>query len=129
MIRFDEISGKTVDIVDALVAECGRVWKVDDIADDMRLRIGIEEIVENIVMYAYGSENGWFEADILKERILVFRDGGSHFNPTTTPEIDVNLPLEKRRIGGMGIFIAGKYFDLDYERKNDINCLTMHYKL
>lgn len=129
MVRFEDIKGKTIAIVDQVVAECGHVWQDSNITEDLRLRLGIEEIVENVVNYAYDSDESWIEAEIMPERTIIFRDGGLYFDPTKAAKYDINANLNDRKIGGLGIMIAGKYFDISYNRKNDINCLTMHYKL
>lgn len=129
MLRFEDIKGKTVAIVDQVVAECGHIWQDANMTEDLRLRLGIEEIVENIVNYAYDSGETWIEADIMPERTIIFRDGGMHFDPTKAAKYDINANLNDRKIGGLGIMIAGKYFDISYNRKTNVNCLTMHYKL
>ena len=129
MVRFDDIKGKTVDIVDAILAECGSVWNRPDAADDMRLRLGIEEIVENVVVYAYPEGSGWIEAEADDGCVLTVRDGGVAFDPTATCEFDKNASLDERCNGGMGIFIAKNYFDISYRRDGNVNCLRLQYKI
>lgn len=100
-----------------------------------KIAIVVDEIFSNIASYAY---NGVREdvaiicdySDVLKELTITFIDTGSEYNPLTTPEPDVTLPLEKRAIGGLGLFIVKKIMDrLNYERKENKNILTLKKKL
>jgi anti-sigma regulatory factor (Ser/Thr protein kinase) len=57
-------------------------------------------------------------------------DKGIPFNPLNEPEPDITLPAKKRKIGGLGIFIAKKTMDcLTYAYENGENVLTMIKKI
>ena len=54
-------------------------------------------------------------------------DDGLPFNPLTEgPSVDVNAPIEERRIGGLGIHLVRSMMDdLSYRRENGKNHLTL----
>ena len=64
-----------------------------------------------------------------RELTIVFVDGGKKYNPLETPEPDINLPLEKRKIGGLGVFIVRNFMDkLLYRREGNENVLVLKKK-
>ena len=100
-----------------------------------KFAIVVEEIFSNIANYAYAEvkKDVKLVCNYLEnsgEFILTFIDTGVEYNPLSTPEPDVTLPLEKRKIGGLGIFIVKKFMDkMDYERRDNENILTLVKKL
>ena len=100
-----------------------------------KLAIVVDEIFSNIVSYAYKDkpENIKIVCNCSKKDgvfSITFVDTGVEYNPLEAPEPDVTLPLEKRQIGGLGIFIVKKFMDsLHYERKGNKNVLTLTKKL
>ena len=100
-----------------------------------KFAIVVEEIFANIAHYAY--KNVKRDVEIIcdyeedsNEFALTFIDSGMEYNPLKTPEPDVTLPLEKRKIGGLGVFIVKKFMDkLCYRRENNKNILTLIKKL
>jgi len=90
-----------------------------------------EEIFVNIANYAYTADTGkvtvscYIEPE--QERIkmsLVFCDWGNPFNPLEHDEPDITVPLEERKIGGMGILIVKKIMDtIWYKREDNANHL------
>lgn len=104
-----------------------------------KIGIVVDEIFSNIANYAYdGKEkNGEIRnvtvscsyASSSKEFTIKFVDSGKEYNPLTTPEPDINLPLEKRKIGGLGVFIVKKFMDkLFYKREGNKNILVLKKK-
>lgn len=92
-----------------------------------------EEIIVNVMNYAYTDGEGDLEiaffdgSDFIK---LTFIDGGKPFNPFAEPDVDVNLSLDERDIGGLGILMVKKLMDdVQYEYKNQNNVLTIMKKL
>ena len=71
------------------------------------LCLALEEAVTNVVLYAYPGQSGReIELEARSDaRALVFvlTDAGIAFDPTQVPDADVNLSLEERPIGGLGI--------------------------
>lgn len=76
----------------------------DDIAGDLVL--AINEAVTNILLHGYNDQPGpvtvCVEAD--GDDILVrLSDDAPLFDPTSVPPPDINLPLEDRPLGGLGV--------------------------
>ena len=76
----------------------------------MNLNLALEEVVSNVILYAYPQKMG---EDItitaqLDVGTLVFTitDKGEEFDPTKVEEADVTLDAEDRQIGWLGIFIV-----------------------
>lgn len=102
-----------------------------------KLRLAIDELATNIISYGYTESNVTgeiiFESEI-SESSIVFKiiDCGIAFDPTTKVESEtetINIPLEERQIGGLGIFLAFDGVDeFSYERIDDrnINTLTIY---
>ena len=55
-----------------------------------------------------------------------FTDSGKPFNPLELPDPDITLSAEKRRIGGLGIYLTKKFMDkVEYEYRDGKNILTI----
>lgn len=130
--RFNPIKDKSSEIIEFLMSS-------PDIPDDevlqFKLRLSIEEAVENVVRYAYDGGIGWLEAGTsLDEDSLVLtielRDAGVPFNPLEKEDPDLTLSAENREIGGLGIFLCKKMMDtIQYRYENGNNVLTMTKKV
>jgi anti-sigma regulatory factor (Ser/Thr protein kinase) len=92
-----------------------------------------EELFVNIARYAYDGKAGEALVRIGVERpfmTLQFEDMGKPFNPLDQPLPDINVSLEDRPIGGLGIYLTMKMMDeVHYERINGKNCLTIRKKI
>jgi serine/threonine-protein kinase RsbW len=74
--------------------------------------LALEEILSNVIRHGYadagrheisvrlGLEDG--QVDLLVE------DDGREFDPLPAPEVDLGVPLEERRVGGLGIHLLRK---------------------
>lgn len=124
--RFDPIKNKTADIIEYMMQS-------PDIPSDeglqFKIRLCIEEAVENIVSYAYENGQGYvvvgtkIEGDRL---ILSFRDEGIPFNPLDKPDPDITCPAEERQVGGLGIYICKQMMDkVSYIYEHKCNNLQM----
>ena len=130
--RFNPIKDKSSEIIEFLMSS-------PDIPDDevlqFKLRLSIEEAVENVVRYAYDGGIGWLEAGTsLDEDSLVLtielRDAGIPFNPLEKEDPDVTLSADERKIGGLGIFLCKKMMDsIEYRYEDGNNVLTMTKKV
>lgn len=93
------------------------------------IMISCEEIIVNIVHYAYKDEEGNLNIEIenLSDELkIIFSDSGVPFNPLTIKEVDTSLPLEERKIGGLGIHLVKKLMDdVQYEFIENKNHLTI----
>ncbi len=105
------------------------------IKKQLQIDVSVEELFVNIADYAYGDDNGfaqiWVEEDADGNELRVtFVDTGMPYNPLEKEDPDVTLPVEKRKIGGLGIYMVKKAMDkIFYEHKNGMNVLTIHKKL
>ena len=97
------------------------------------LQLAVDEISTNIIGHGY-QEAGLqgdlsVEAESTAEALIVtLRDHGAPFDPRTRDlpdEEDLAKPLEERREGGLGIFLAFAGVDrFDYRREDDTNINT-----
>jgi len=100
----------------------------------LNINLAIEEIVVNVIQYSHPGDPASepFTVGIrVSDDIIEFTvtDDGVNFDPTSAPEVDTNLPLEQRRIGGLGIHLARQIMDeMSYRRLNRSNILTMKKK-
>lgn len=77
-----------------------------------RLALAVDEIATNIVLHGYrdaghrGDLTLWAESSA--DRLIVYlEDSGRPFDPREAPHpTDLDRPLEERRDGGLGIFLA-----------------------
>ena len=87
-----------------------------------QLNLVLEEAVVNVIQYAFPKgEEHTFTLDADKDAdtvTFVLRDDGKPFNPLTqAPDVDIHLSAEKRKIGGLGIFLVQQMMDeVDYKR-------------
>ena len=103
----------------------------------MQVDIAVEEMFVNIANYAYAPGEG--DADVCVEteetdggkRIrITLADQGKPYDPLMQEAPDVSLPAEKRKIGGLGIFMARKNMDeMTYEYRDGRNILTMFKRI
>lgn len=130
--RFDPIKDKCSDIIEYLMSS-------SDMPSDetllFKIRLSVEEAVENVVDYAYEDGIGWLEAgtEYDPEGLLltiVLRDAGIPFNPLDKDDPDISASAEERKIGGLGIFLCKQMMDsIAYKYENGCNVLTMSKKL
>ncbi len=112
--------------IDSLALE----WKMDQKLV-ININLVLEEVLTNIIFYGY--------ADKQQHQILLFfskqdgrleirvEDDARPFNPLETdiPE-DFDKPLEKRKIGGLGIHLMKNLMDnFSYKRENNKNILIL----
>ena len=119
--------------------ELGRVNQfVEEIGEElgldmelqMNLNLVIEEMVVNVISYAYPEGT---EADIEllaesdgKELTFVLSDRGKEFEPTLQEEGDMDVNPAERDLGGMGIYIVKNIMnEVTYQRLEGKNLLTM----
>jgi serine/threonine-protein kinase RsbW len=105
-----------------------------DIHTAMKLQVAMEEMVTNVIFYAYPEGTN---ADITliaesddKELTFVLSDTGKPFDPTAKEDADLDINPMDREQGGMGILIVKNIMnEVSYQRLGQINQLTMKKKL
>ena len=78
------------------------------------LMMALDEAITNIVLHGYSAKKGDIRIVIGRENDYVsveLIDSGKKFNPTRHPEPDVNVPIEERKAGGMGVQLMRKFTD------------------
>ena len=68
----------------------------------------VDEAAANIIMHGYREKPGLIEIEVNSKPgqvRIILRDSAPPFNPTRVPSPDINLPLEQRPIGGLGIHL------------------------
>lgn len=93
------------------------------------LRLVVEELVVNIVNYAYGDGgDGPLRIELdsdNKSLTLTIADNGTPFNPLEHATPDTTLSAEERSIGGLGIYLVREMMDsVDYKRVDGSNVIT-----
>lgn len=95
-----------------------------------QLEIALEEIYVNIAYYAYPNAIGktTIRCEVLHDNLLVMEilDQGNPYNPLEHKCPDIELGLDEREIGGLGIFMVKKSMDeLDYRYQDNNNIFTI----
>ena len=100
-------------------------------ADDvMTINLVLDEVVANIIAHAY-DDAGEHQIRVtlaLDGADLTIRvdDDGRPFDPLDAPPPDLDLPLEDRPVGGLGIHIVRSVMDaVEHRRDNNRNVLIM----
>lgn len=90
-----------------------------------RLELAVDEIATNIVVHGRPADNGFIALDIdLSDDSLTvaLEDTAPPYDPRQAPPPDVDLPLEERPIGGLGVYLAVRSVDrFEYERVGNRN--------
>lgn len=113
------------------------VW-LEELAEGLNLEpkavyaldLALEEIVTNVMKYAYGPG---VEADIEllaktegRELILEVMDSGREFNPLEIEDPEQGLAVEEMDIGGLGIHLTKQFVErVEYRRENGKNILLI----
>ena len=92
-----------------------------------------EELFVNVASYAYKEKEGFCDLDLIIETdkvIMSISDNGQKFDPFEKKDPNINVPLEERNIGGLGIFMVKKLMDeVSYKYENNQNIVVVSKKL
>ena len=121
-----------IPLLNAFVDEICELNGLDDMTT-LQMNLAIEEAVVNVMNSAYPEgTKGFVDITSMSDDEclqFVISDNGKPFDPTTKEEVDTTLPVEERRIGGLGIFLVRKMMDnVKYEYKDGQNILTLRKK-
>ena len=119
----------SLDAVEGLL----RTWSVDA-GDSAQVMIIVDEIASNIISGAWPGDGGHhqFTLDIRIETqptphlVLLAVDDGLAFDPTGVPPPDLELDLDDREPGGLGLFMVKEMSDtVEYARVDGLNQLRI----
>lgn len=93
-----------------------------------RLRLAVDEIVTNIITHGYdragqrGEITIWAQVEG-QHLIVCVEDQGVSYDPRqVSPPDDLDRPLDKRKAGGLGVYLAlGNVDQFRYEQDEDCN--------
>ena len=96
--------------------------------------LALEEVFTNVLRHAYsdaGAHEIRFSARLTPDHVVLqFADDGREFDPRAAPAPDLDLPVDERPIGGLGVHFVRELADrLDYERSGGMNRFTIHFAL
>ena len=98
-------------------------------AEVTRMELCIEEVVVNIINYAYPEEEGSLRMNCSKEQtdfVITIEDEGIQFNMLEKEDPDVDAAADDREIGGLGVFLVKELMDeVIYTRENGVNTLVL----
>jgi serine/threonine-protein kinase RsbW len=77
--------------------------------------LAVDEACSNIIRHAYGGEG---KGDIQcscevndDELVIIFRDWGESFDPSSVPEPNFSVPLDELKMNGGGLLLMKKIMD------------------
>lgn len=94
------------------------------------IKLALEELFVNIVLYGY-DDDGEHEVTIVitkdgSELTVEIRDDGKPFNPLEAPAPDLEMPVEEREPGGLGIHLVRHISKgIEYRREGAHNILVL----
>ena len=98
-------------------------------SDDVwAVQLATDEACSNVLVHAYAGQPGALEVHVEGEpqgiRVTI-RDWGDSFDPDAVPEPDLTVPLEERKVGGLGVYMMHKLmdeisYDFDAEQGNTL---------
>jgi anti-sigma regulatory factor (Ser/Thr protein kinase) len=94
------------------------------------LNVALDEMLSNIIKYGYTDDaiheiriRFNFTGPLL---VVEIEDDGQPFDPCAAAPVDVDAPMEERKVGGLGIHIVRALMkDVGYERVDGRNRLIM----
>ena len=118
-----------ISVLNSFIEEWGKELMVSP-QTLLEIRLALEEVVVNIINYAYPENTAGYinitaceKGDVVE---FTVRDKGIPFNPLDVAEADIISGAEERKIGGLGIFLVRQMMDgLRYECKDGENILTL----
>jgi serine/threonine-protein kinase RsbW len=74
----------------------------------------VDEAATNIIVHGYRGMPGEIDVQVSREQdalVVRLRDHAVPFDPTQVPPPDLSLPLEMRRVGGLGVYLMRHFTD------------------
>lgn len=98
-----------------------------------RVDLVMEEVLVNVISYAYPQGNGEIEVECVADgpgRLrLTIKDWGVPFNPLDRASPDLSTDISNRQVGGLGIYLVKQMASqLVYEYRDGGNVLTLWFE-
>ncbi len=92
----------------------------------LKINLAMDELFTNIVTSGFNDDKKhWIDIKLsLKDDLLtiIMEDDGIAFDPATAKEPDITSPIEKRPIGGLGIYLVKTMTNsIEYKRVGNKN--------
>lgn len=104
-----------------------------DAAASQAAELALDELLSNIIRHGQLGPGGGItlEMDTRDDTLRIrISDDGIPFNPFDRPAPDLDLPLEEREPGGLGIHLVRNFMDeWGYEYRDQRNVVTLAKKL
>jgi len=135
----DKISSRKISIKNTIEEVQVAVQAFEEFAEEcnmpmatmIKVNIVLDELLSNIVKYGFPEDKKGM-IDITLELFstgkltIVLSDQGIPFNPFQIAPPQLNIPIEEREIGGLGIHLVKELMDeYTYERTLDLNIVSM----
>ena len=121
--------GEVPQLIDWIGSRCAAEGLAEDVT--FKLTLALEEAVVNVITHAFEGlpppHSITVRLDITAQSVTAeIIDNGRPFDPTSAPDPDLSLPLERRRPGGLGIHLMRGMMDrLHYRRSAGSNVLRL----
>jgi anti-sigma regulatory factor (Ser/Thr protein kinase) len=119
--------GRLVDLLEAFGPQSG-------LTDDatFKLTLALDEIVANVVRHGFDDDREHrIEVKVTVDDRTVtasVEDDGLEFDPREAPVPDLDLPIEMRKPGGLGMHLVKSTMDsVEYRRQDGRNILTVAF--
>src|SRR5947208_1342573 len=132
-LRLSSDSSDAIRLTEFAHTFCSRQGLPD--AECSRLLVILDELFTNTISYGYQETTGGGQIEISLsldgDRLVVeFSDDGTPFDPLNSDPPDLDLPLEERPIGGIGIALVRALVDeIGYRREDSRNRLTLRRRI
>ncbi len=126
---------KSLEGLQALGDELDRlapVWGISK-KDLFEINLIIEEVCTNYIEHGEGGGKNCIGVSITLAGsvvLITIRDQGPRFDPTAVADPELDLPMEERREGGLGLYFVKHFADkVLYSRQDNSNVLTIEKTL
>jgi anti-anti-sigma factor len=94
------------------------------------VNLALDEVLTNIISYAYDDEQKHqivVRLRVERDRFVIdVEDDGREFDPLSIAEPELDLPVDERPVGGLGLSLVRRLIsEWAYDRRGGWNCLTM----
>jgi anti-sigma regulatory factor (Ser/Thr protein kinase) len=124
---------KSLPVISDFITEAMERLEVDS-STIFKVQLAVEEACTNIIQHGYSGRKGTIKILcklVESDFTVTIRDRGNPFDPRSVPPPDLGTALDKRKVGGLGIYLMRKLMDeisYSFDAANG-NQLTMRKRL